>query len=129
MNRQIKFRCWDEENKKMWPYAVPLLGRNKINASYQKNGGFNDFVNGVLLQFTGLHDVKNKEIFEGDIVALIARDGSLEGVTTVVFEMGCFKRLSKFAPNAPYIEDAWGRLSVIGNIYQNPELLNGGSDV
>ena len=113
--RTIKFRCWDEENKKMWPYAAPLLGRNKINVSCQENGGFNDFVKGVLLQFTGLHDVDGKEVFEGDVFKWLFNGKKF----VVSFEDGCFQA-------GDWDLNLFKDIRVIGNIFENPELLNGG---
>ena len=61
MNREIKFRIWNDYDKKMI-YWNELLKNNLANIftipSYDK----------WLMQYTGLHDKNGKEIYEGDIV-------------------------------------------------------------
>ena len=124
--RTIKFRCWDEENKKMWPYAAPLLGRNNINVSCQENGGFNDFVKGVLLQFTGLHDVDGKEIFEGDIFQHPDKK-----CFVVIYDAPSLSFQAKYSDGditsiPMQINPERGAAVLVGNIFETPELLNGG---
>ena len=71
-------------------------------------------------QFTGLHDKNGKEIYEGDIVCLTDRPKPVP----VVFKEGCF-----YTPDVGgnYRLGGWdkNRIEVIGNIYENPELLEG----
>ena len=61
MNREIKFRIWNDYDKKMI-YLNELLEKNLANIftipAYNK----------WLTQYTGLHDKNGKEIYEGDIV-------------------------------------------------------------
>lgn len=78
----------------------------------------------TLMQFTGLKDKNGKEIYEGDIL----RD--TEDIAKVVFEKGAFIAQVKtfgfgwkaYANLWEYLKD-WKDVEVIGNIYQNPELL------
>ena len=89
----------------------------------------------VLLQFTGLHDKNGKEIFEGDILATSNSDESLEidlwnkedfGYTVVEWR----NKFSGFT-GTKWVWDNTNQPSVyaiefcevIGNIYENPELL------
>jgi hypothetical protein len=73
-----------------------------------------------IMQYTGLLDKNGREIYEGDIVRG-ARDGET-GICPVVWS----PREGGFIPfcsdNYPLF-DAHTDLEVIGNIYQNPELL------
>lgn len=73
----------------------------------------------VLMQFTGLQDAKGNEIYEGDIV----RIGSfVPQVWQVGFNRGGFCFFNEgdvFYNDIKYCEDG----EVIGNIYENPELL------
>jgi len=123
-NRIIKFRAWDKQKKKMY---YPKFETNiQIDDGYVgftngriDNGSFILDYNAEIMQFTGLHDKNGKEIYEGDVIEGTWNDKKVKGV--VVFDEGMFG-----------IEDVIGgdayslnRLNaeVIGNIYENPELL------
>ncbi|MFN3658184.1 MAG: YopX family protein [Pseudolabrys sp.] len=104
--REIKFRGWDEENKVMMP--AQDLSQSRV---YWPWLGVKDF---TLMQFTGLHDKNGKEIYEGDVVRFIV-DGNR---WPVLFEKGAYRvGLNGLASlNLANHE-------VIGNIYENQELL------
>jgi len=121
MNRPIKFRAWNKEWKMMLP--VDSLSFDKDGAvsvevtvkasDYDHEKEWGDYVIGddvFLMQFTGLHDKNGKEIYEGDIVEFNGKNYE------VWYRLGCF-----FACNeVGYENESYG---VIGNIYENPELL------
>ena len=73
----------------------------------------------ILMQFTGLHDKNGKEIYEGDIVQIYKHMSSEKSeVTQVVWdEENC--EYKGIYPNIA----VWEQHEVIGNIYENPELL------
>ena len=78
-----------------------------------------------LMQYTGLHDKNGKEIYEGDIVKLD------EGLNKIAFQSGCFTAINILSfdgecndsYNLPEINDC---SEIIGNIWDNPELLKEG---
>lgn len=72
-------------------------------------------------QFTGMYDCNGKEIYEGDILQVLGNKITL----TVVFDKAAFK----FAWNdlsSEFFPAEWvSNCTIIGNIYDNPELLKG----
>lgn len=61
--REILFRAWDSREKRMWKYAVPMFD-GRINVSDREDGAFNEFINGKLMQWTGLKDKNDKKIVD-----------------------------------------------------------------
>ncbi|MDV5989138.1 hypothetical protein KB575_08925 [Streptococcus canis] len=118
-----KFRVWDKEKQAMSTVEAIDYVNDKIYPFYRKYvRRYIPFEEAVLMQSTGLFDKNGVEIFENDVVKLqytIASD----------FE---FFRVTRFRGGAWRIDnrrrgsDLWLRneeCEVIGNIYENPELL------
>ena len=104
--REIKFRYWNGVTKQMvLNPAMPFKEGWTIEQLFSDRGW-------VWMQFTGLLDRNGKEIYEGDVVRL-------ESSTPMVVEF------SKGAFTAGYIYggvEAY-RMEIIGNIYENPDLI------
>lgn len=109
--KEIKFRAWDGEKLSLFP----MLGfdstvdlNEQINCS-QKNGW-------ELMQFTGLLDKNGKEVYEGDICRVEYIEPK-----EIKFEKGGFY----FGEGTPLSNfHSWSeKIEIIGNIYENPELL------
>lgn len=127
--REIKFRAWLKYGKEIVDVEeIDFMNEviNYIDNDYENNeqeiiGAY--FENIELMQYTELKDKNNKEIYEGDIVKLRANHGI--GVIKYYDEWGAFvveyikpRPLAMLGINY-YKED----IEVLGNIYQNPELL------
>ena len=133
--REIKFRAWAKGSKIMLINVGihPFITELHDGYEWQQEGGFTigtKMENYVLMQFTGLHDKNGKEIWEGDIVEYTfsldrdERSNETKERAIVQFQDGEFKP----RPYRFECEDYWysyelNDFSVIGNIYENPELL------
>ncbi len=126
--REIKFRAWDKEENKFRKDSFMKTGDGgndwiifhkdhistdeamlKFNKPYFR-GRF------VLMQYTDLKDKNGKEIYEGDIIK-----APFNGCSThhkVYFDRGVFSL--QFEPLRKWAEED---LEVVGNIYENPELI------
>jgi uncharacterized phage protein (TIGR01671 family) len=116
--REIKFRAWDKKYNS-WFYSSHLPDTEGL-AMFWKFIHEHSFDHEIM-QYTGLRDRNNREIYEGDIVKdeygkkyPVIWDGigwTLEG----------FYRPKQDEPGSAFSEDAI--FEIIGNIYENPELL------
>ncbi len=123
--REIEFRAWDSQLHLMFgfPEVVSLIGE-QVTLQYQnkKSRRF------TLLQFTGLHDKNGKEIYEGDILRQTLIDDSPIGLVEYDTDLATFAvRYKKSDGSGDGLCNvvAFGgkEIEIIGNIYENPELL------
>jgi len=120
MGREIKFRAWDKRAKK-WVKSFQLYF-----PKCELAGNFVSDEDIELIQYTGLKDRVGKEIYEGDVLAPMKNDYSPEykGDWIMTFDRGTFLAVSvddRFETWAPYWTEQ--QFEIIGNIYENPELL------
>ncbi len=118
--RAIKFRAWDKDLKCWYNdfcHLVICLDGTPIN---MQNG--ESLSTYELSQFTGLRDKNGKEIFEGDIVSLGCYGEAKGYPAQVVFQSGCFTfDCIDGSGWMTWVEV--DEIKVIGNIYENPELI------
>lgn len=122
MSRVIKFRIWDKINKQ---FRDPEFLGGHINDLFAPDEMY------VFQQFTGLLDKNKKEIFEGDILKFRKRGGIVENpkvyIDAVEWNPNMFCRGFKKELTALGYYSCFERMwnpEIIGNIFQNPELLN-----
>lgn len=138
MKREIKFRAWDDLHNKM--YLVSDIewdadGRMWVTADDGKNGIELIDDEAHLMQYTGLHDKNGREIYENDILKVTSEDG--ESYVAVVkwfgdegypaFDLAGIPAAWSYESNAlaTIFESGVETCEVIGNIFENPELLEG----
>lgn len=138
--REIKFRAWVKNEYD----GDDLVEYMEKDASCFVNP-FEDHEDGeiILMQYTGLKDKNDVEIYEGDILKFEDcgeegyeyKDGfDFTNMATVCFSDGRFELTNFQSDNSAVLEDMhgndhetfilnFGLAEVIGNIYENPELL------
>lgn len=120
--REIKFRAW-------WKYGKECIYIKDLY--FFEENGIHSIPDAEyeIEQFTGLHDKNGKEIYEGDIIDISGYPEDSPSPVYIVFEDGAFKikyqnwdsSLSKPLINISLIK-LLGYI-IIGNIHENPELL------
>jgi len=127
--KNLKFRAWDKRSQKMfandeliiWNSCIYANDRKKLTCDYLKGWSILDK---YLMQSTGLFDKKGAEIFEGDIIADLDESGDELVYLYVIYKDGKFMAVEneKHGYSADLI-DCTTYHSVVGNIYENADLL------
>ncbi len=125
MNREIKFRAWDKLENVMWfnGFSVSAYGNIHFYEPSREYCGYSN-LDWILMQYTGLKDKNGKEIYEGDICRM-TWDGH-EIIAPMIFnqEKAQFGLDAEVDFESPaYIKDVPTPPEIIGNIYENPELI------
>ena len=149
--REIKFRAWDKDYEKMtyfddedYEYKPPFVFR--LDQVFKKDSNYDDYEDFEyndatdiveVMQYTGLNDENEKEIYEGDIIEFsydmfVGNFDTFVAKGKVVFEEGAFY-VEVFENERTTKDEAYllysinlDTIEVIGNIYDNPELLEKG---
>jgi uncharacterized phage protein (TIGR01671 family) len=109
--REIKFRAW------LGGVMHPVWKR-------VDDGVYETHPDIKIMQYTGLKDKNGKEIYEGDIIKETTKDDKGEEIVSEVkFYDGIFGDDTMDGWTLKELVDEFGAY-VIGNIYENPELLN-----
>lgn len=141
--REIKFRAWD--GKKMW-FHDDTSRHGNVTLQFNDISGWGMYIEGnkywvvgashseldVLMQFTGFQDKNGKDIFDGDILSTSNDDPEYDlwekndnGTTRVFWNNAGFWDYTNWKMETDGDESIYCKkfVEVIGNIYQNPELI------
>lgn len=122
MSREIKFRVYDkchdamycqgkEVRKIEFDFKTKMLSINGLEGVLDCE----DEIEAVLMQYTGVKDKNDKEIYEGDIL-----QDEENMLWEVIFDDGAFGVENSHIPGRRFINTD---LEIIGNIYEDPNLL------
>ncbi len=135
--REIKFRAWHKIQKQM--FIVHAINWQTggielyIDTEFEKGSYPYERIRSVeLLQYTGLKDKGSKKIYEGDIVRAYESTGDEYNTVHQIryfadssdypaFDI--FPTIDTDCNGISYLVTGEGEIEVIGNIYENPELL------
>ena len=123
--REIKFRVWCSKEKELIyepQVESTSITLGSVNEQFTCNPGEK------WMQYTGLKDKNGKEIYEADILELQGGGDIVSGEVFMEYGCWCFKApWIKEGNNYPelkyYVDMTFMDCEVIGNIYENPELL------
>lgn len=103
--RKFKFRAWDKNNNRMITDCSNFTHYH-FGVNYQKDI--------IFMQFTGLFDKNGKEIYEGDIVS--------NGIVNLEVHYE-WSQFSAGREPGILLSTIAEEVEIIGNIYENPNLL------
>lgn len=116
-----KFRAWDRETKSMNGMAEIYRNRKQEIELHARDESI------TLMQSTGLIDSVGKEIFEGDILSIESDEGKIRVIVFWDDKHALFmfesEKYNEKVALAELFEDNSYPFKIIGNIYENPELL------
>lgn len=121
MSREFKFRAWDKTKKNIiFEDRLSCFFVRTIQMSTDEENRFK------IMQYTGLKDKNEKEIYEGDILEDVKGNRYPIKYAEYQFYGEGFYEPYQDIPDDIFSEYAYSGMKIIGNIYENPELIKEG---
>ena len=119
--REIKFRAWTQGNDPLFYSKTPrMLSNDELSSigGYYYTFGVDREEGYTLMQYTGLKDRNGVEIYEGDVVT------NNNHTWEITWKEGCVYLQNTKDNGEWWIGTENQHCEIIGNIYENPELIN-----
>ena len=140
MSRDIKFRIYDTVEKEMfYQEDIAYINFNSGIASIYQENGYDYLINfngddGEIMRNAGIKDKNGIEIYEGDIIQFVGDGCKANGVVKYGIRRfhNEFNEKNELGFYVDWSSELWWRrdlvfwirkCEVIGNIYENPELM------
>ena len=119
-----KFRAWDKDTKLLLDVNTIDYKKSVAICEHWEFGETTELTFGdiILMQSTGLKDKHDVEIFEGDIVDFRVFNQAISGVYQIKRARSGEWRMDNSIQGRVLVF-SFGDVEVIGNIYENPELM------
>ena len=117
--RNIKFRAWNKEENMMYDQdnLIVLYSHLGNDCYVNTKDDVRPLYLYTLMQYTGIKDSNGTEIYEGDIVEFYSNVEDEIITEKVEYHFGIYRAGDYF------VGKIYNKCKVIGNIYENPELL------
>lgn len=130
--REIKFRAWLKSNNLMYDVLCIDTAEKKALIEHGDMRGYAKYPDEtILMQCIGLKDKNGKDIYEGDIVKAISFARWIGVVEysdeNQAFIFECIDK--NYRGNIVFMSQFDQGFKILGNIYENPELLEGATNV
>jgi len=123
----LKFRAWDKENRIMYQPCSMVSNWDSKTMSYLPETPICNY-----MQYTGLKDKNGKDIYEGDLFGKFGGDKERPGEYEIHGQIKFDTDFAMFVIELTnggwmelfdYMNNRQNQREIIGNIYENPELL------
>ena len=125
---ELKFRAWDKKTQKIFPVKLIYFHHDVVWLPGVEDGCaytlYRKFDEVEIMKSTGLKDKNETEIFEGDIVVFRVPNQAISGVYQIKQARSGEWRMDN-SIQGRVLAFNLDVVKVIGNIYENPELMEG----
>lgn len=130
MSRTRKYRAWDLEDRVFTHFALSDIDARGGIKTPHGWARVSELDEALITEFVGLHDRTGKEMYEGDVVRFDHEDGPVEAVVEHMVSddesmwiSGLCLRFLRNLDEEEIPTDFHPDITIIGNVWQNPELL------